>query len=364
MISHGEWLLSPGDEYVKKIQDIFNETGPFGLVPSEKIETFRDSLQPYASGLEILYASSDLKLARFDTDYTKPNPAEIVLPDGSVRIQLGDILRAKALVAMLDGDPDSAYRTLRILFRYSDWILQETPFLFSTLHATQIAINACDTMHQLLIMLPPAQKDRQSLREEIAQFQKRLEAVDLLTIETAFQNSIYLAALAGQITGQYNPYWLHPILNPIIQVNRAIMFDFFMRVRRDTHSIVSNANWAGMEKTVPGWAIMVRTMTLNVIASLITQKRGATFLRESQIALLLMEEKDKNGKYPPRLSDLSGLSNDLLLDPFSAQSFFYTSNGNSFTIYSIGPDGSDDRGIMKGDIRMRTYEGDFVWQMP
>lgn len=81
VIETQENLLSENDQYAKSIQEIFDRVGVFGVVEKKDIDVLRDAIQPYESGVAILSASSQLERARFDTNFNKPNPSDLVFPE-------------------------------------------------------------------------------------------------------------------------------------------------------------------------------------------------------------------------------------------------------------------------------------------
>lgn len=84
-------------------------------------------------------------------------------------------------------------------------------------------------------------------------------------------------------------------------------------------------------------------------------------LRLLYTALRLEAYRKKSGRYPPSLSTLG--SDPLFTDPFSGRPLVYRSSGNSYTLYSVGPNGEDDGGtpFREGGMN-RDEKGDLLLQ--
>lgn len=87
-----------------------------------------------------------------------------------------------------------------------------------------------------------------------------------------------------------------------------------------------------------------------------------TRLRLVYTHLRLQQFRKEHGRYPVRLSELG--DSHYFIDPFSAKPFIYRLRGNTFTLYSVGPNTRDDGGttLAKGNMPPRERPGDILWQ--
>lgn len=83
------------------------------------------------------------------------------------------------------------------------------------------------------------------------------------------------------------------------------------------------------------------------------QARG----RGMQIMIALELARSKQGAYPPSLKPL-GLPAAELRDPFSGQPLIYKPQGDSYTLYSVGPNGQNNGG--KATTKAEEPDTDFV----
>ena len=81
------------------------------------------------------------------------------------------------------------------------------------------------------------------------------------------------------------------------------------------------------------------------------------YLLETQIAAALAAYRLEKGRYPQRLADLApAYFKAAPLDPFSGVEFKYrcAPDGSSYSLYSVGPDKTDDGGAMRYDSKNGT----------
>lgn len=72
--------------------------------------------------------------------------------------------------------------------------------------------------------------------------------------------------------------------------------------------------------------------------------------RAARVLTALRRHKDRTGTWPARLAEVEPyLSPEMVIDPFSGKPFRYGIKGNTFFLYSVGPDGTDDDGDSKRD---------------
>lgn len=83
-------------------------------------------------------------------------------------------------------------------------------------------------------------------------------------------------------------------------------------------------------------------------------------VRISRLGIALELYQRENGRYPKSLSDLSGLDDEVVIDPFSDQPFQYRLKADGTPLlWSIGANGVDEDGLPG----LQNKEGDVVWQL-
>ncbi len=72
--------------------------------------------------------------------------------------------------------------------------------------------------------------------------------------------------------------------------------------------------------------------------------------RAGRTLLALRRYKDRTGAWPASLAEVEPhVSADTITDPFSGKPFGYRRSGNTFLLYSVGPNGTDEGGKRKDD---------------
>jgi len=77
----------------------------------------------------------------------------------------------------------------------------------------------------------------------------------------------------------------------------------------------------------------------------------------AQLGIALESHAREHGAYPSELGAIQGQANGTsIIDPFTGAPFHYVTNGNGFSLYSVGRDLEDDGG------RQGDRDGDIVWR--
>jgi hypothetical protein len=94
-------------------------------------------------------------------------------------------------------------------------------------------------------------------------------------------------------------------------------------------------------------------------------------LHEATVTILAIKRyRQERGQYPMSLSELvsAGYIEQLPMDPYSDKPLVYKKTGDSFVLYSLGPDFDDDGGVENPkDSQRRRQEGpgdEVFWPVP
>lgn len=112
---------------------------------------------------------------------------------------------------------------------------------------------------------------------------------------------------------------------------------------------------------------LFRKATANLLEPRVRFELARTKLLLTQLATALEARRLDTGNYPPQLSALAPKYLDALpLDPFSGHDFRYAlaPQGESYTLYSVGPDQQDDNGNVLYDSAHGTMSGGDVYFEP
>jgi len=95
-----------------------------------------------------------------------------------------------------------------------------------------------------------------------------------------------------------------------------------------------------------------------LIRSKTHQDRAESQRRLTHVLLDVLAYRQASGELPDSLDELPG-AGEVSIDAFGEEPFVYRRNGDSFTLYSVGPDGQDDGG--KHDRRGKEGTDFVVW---
>jgi len=82
----------------------------------------------------------------------------------------------------------------------------------------------------------------------------------------------------------------------------------------------------------------------------------------NRTALQIAKYKREHGEYPDRLDTLvPEYLERMPVDLFNGEPLIYRNDGDRFTLYSVGPNFTDDRGVTNENSQANEDEGDIIW---
>jgi len=109
---------------------------------------------------------------------------------------------------------------------------------------------------------------------------------------------------------------------------------------------------------LPRTRILSRIMLPALTRACQAQGRHEATLDLMRMGLLLEQHHGQQGSYPQSLDAIApGLGGELPVDPFTGEAYHYQPSGDSFLLYSVGGDLTDDGGAVHHPIT-----GDIVWR--
>ena len=108
-------------------------------------------------------------------------------------------------------------------------------------------------------------------------------------------------------------------------------------------------------------------MLSNILIPALGKVREVAFRSDAQniinrTALQIAKYKREHGEYPDRLDTLvPEYLERMPVDLFNGEPLIYRNDGDRFTLYSVGPNFTDDRGVTNENSQANEDEGDIIW---
>ena len=321
--------------------------------------------------------------ARFPIHYSEPF-VEVLLPHLSRLKQLVHILRLRASASLACGRAEPAFQDILLGFQLTD-ALRGDPFVIS--HAVRVSL-----------LRQPIQALKEGLQggvwsdAQLETVQKRLAAYDLpaelrrsLESEMAFglktidQISENIALIESDTGGSGHGSTLRLALWRLfpagwIARNKVTLVSFYMEhalpavdlpARRIRPGPAEQASRAGNPGLSPG-NLIARLLIPSATAMVSRSAHTQTLIDQAIIACALERFRHAAGRYPESLDALQPkYAADLPRDLFTGQPYRYRLNGESFLLYSVGWNETDEGGQtvpQRGARQPGAPTGDWVWR--
>ena len=272
---------------------------------------------------------------------------------------LARLMRAQATQEARDGDSAAALRDVRVMFQMADHLKNE-PVLIGFLDARSVAGMANGTLAEVLEIQPlPA--------AQLRAFEASLPATDW---DAAFQRSMLgeratalgafdlsaMRAAAPETQSAQNSWgatlfsW---VVAPFMKMNEF----YYLRSWRQQNAslqplptpLPTLPSPDEVEKKlvadVPSYAHFALIMLPVYARTAENRYRAVVMNHQRQNAFAISAYHAAHGTYPTTLQEAATAWNaPLLPDPYNGKPFGYRSDGQTFILYSVGPNRADDKG--------------------
>jgi len=159
--------------------------------------------------------------------------------------------------------------------------------------------------------------------------------------------------------------WLYtsPLGSPWVNMDESAYADIMTRVETAGELPYYEAHPLLMQveqdvENLPRTRIVSRNLLPALERACMAQARHEATLDLMQMGLLLEQYQAQHGTYPQSLDAISpGLGGELPVDPFTGASYHYRPSDDSFLLYSVGMNLSDD-----GGATHHHMTGDIIWR--
>ncbi len=312
------------------------------------------------------------------------------VPNYLHRKRIAQILRLQCAAALNEGEPEQAYQHVKNMIRFSRLCMEESPFLIGILIGLSNFQLACETLHQLECLHPPAKDDRNAIMEEIEALQLYERIIQCLNLEGILSKNAFDDFLAGApgffgdwerrekrsyLDGYIESITFGEMENVIeledfiyrypgrfwIRVNQGMLINYYSTAVELLHRPSCE-----IKETLQDYyeqsaqSELTKYMKPNFMGIMLRRDRAVVDIDFIRLSFALQNYKEENGEYPESLSALqSEFNGDLPIDPFRGEPYQYSRLENGYQIYSWGGNFKDDGGTNpKSDWK---EEGDLVW---
>ena len=286
-------------------------------------------------------------------------PYAILYPQYSAMRSLSRLLSVQALQEARDGNGAAALQDIRAVYRMSDHVTSDTIYI-SFLISRAISVTANKALAQILEIQPPEAAQARAFEASLPhadwdEVVRRAHLIDRAMGIYGFEifSSVPLSAYDSENQPELPQWAAKPIAilwSPFSKLDEV----YFLRLWQNHLDTLQplqiplkpRHSTADLQDQLPSYAFITRTLFPDYLD---TRKRRATIevaRRQRQNALAIAAYRDAHNVYPATLQQAAAAWDaPLLTDPYTAKPFGYRSNGQTFTLYSFGPNAADDKGF-------------------
>jgi hypothetical protein len=351
--------LLPEDWPGKDFSSAFSDLPPAQRLGRADHARLCNELNEWEAALIEARKVADRPRGRHRVDLTRPNLFATSLVDQQNARKVASLLQYDAIRMIDEGKLNEALVDCRAIVNVGRSMGDE-PFAISQLIRTACIVLGCKTTARLLSQgeIPP---------EELAALQELLETDDSFPDELvgargerAAVHEMFTALETGQLpfsaAAGGRPNGAEKLLNPVLQPGfryehpemLSIMTRYVEASRLPMHE--RHAVETAIDNDVralPRTAVLTRLLIPALYHVSGWHLRKHALLRCTIVCLASERYRRAHGRWPDTLTDLLPAELSAVpLDPFDGQPLRYVKAGDGITVYSVGPDQTDDGGTL------------------
>jgi ABC-type transport system involved in multi-copper enzyme maturation permease subunit len=345
----------PGDWEVRNYQkfyELFLDLDPEKQLNDEQVKKLTDLLENHESVLVLARRLAEMPHGRAPTTWSRDG-LFLMLAHTQDSRTAANFLKYDTLLRSQENDADGALDSCRAIVNTGRSIGDE-PALISTL--VRIAIDAValsnlerslaqgqpneDSMRTLQQLLETEEKEPLVLigmRGERAQMDRIMERLqngqtNFKTLKGLWGGSPEVLVAAGSIKGQRAA--MLEIMNENVEAAKLPVEQQIPEFKR-------------IEQSIYKQNIMIRMLVPATSRVVEATHRNQALLRAAIVALAVERFRRENGRWPISLAEVvPGKLGSIPTDPYDGKPIRFRRNKDGVVIYSVGPDGVDDGGIL------------------
>jgi hypothetical protein len=337
----------------------------------------REVIDQQSTSIRLLIEAGETPYCAWPIDYNAP-AYSLVFPHFAQMRSAARLLSMDSYVLAAEGDHDEALRSSGAIFGIAEHAKTE-PTLIGVLVGYAMQGIGAMALEESLSLGDPSPAACRRLFDQLNSVDQRTSMRRALMGERAMGLQLFedirarrgesVAAFSDQ--SGYSPYdglrrltfHLYPTLGrPLFNLDEAAFIRHL------------NANIEAIDLPWPQSRDQARRLDYehparHVLTSMITpvfsraswsMERASAKIGAAQIALAAKAYRAEHGTYPEWLSELEADGWELPSDPFSGKPYHYRREGDSFIVWSVGPNMADDNGVpYDGQAGMRRDDGPY-----
>jgi len=319
------------------------------------------------------------------------NPFEAPFPHFGKLRSLARFLGDAAVLASHEGDQAEALDRLRLGYSLARASSQD-PTLIGQLVACATDTMATDAAQHVLLMGPIPVGEARRLTAELDRVDYHERALRALSGERACGLWVFAAVECGSVRmtelvsgaslslRDRLVFWAYPhLLRPLVYADELWFVSYMGKVEQRAGLTPQERarsplpRWESAKSRPPRWAVISHILTPVFERTSIKAENALVQRRLLQVALGVLLYRQAHGRYPASLAEVRAMGWPVPLDNYSDRDLVYRLKGDSYVLYSIGPDLKDDGGRplwwqhdMNGRPFRRSAEsagdlGDIAW---
>ncbi len=323
----------------------------------------REVIEQQSTSIRLLLEAAETPHCAWPIDYNAPAHS-LAFPHFARMREAARLLTLNSMVLTAEGDYDGALRSSGAIFEIAEHAKAE-PVLIGALVGYAVQGMGTMALEESLSLGDPSPAASRRLFDQLNSVDQRASIRRALIGERASGIQLFEDIRAGAFT--FGDVWatygaplegtnvvgelalaLYPTVGrPLFNVDEAA---FVRHLNANVQAIDlpwprSRDEMQRLDDEHPARHLLTSMITPVFARASWSMERASAQIGAAQVALAAKAYRAEHGTYPEWLSELEADGWELPTDPFSGKPYHYQREGDSFKVWSVGPNMADDSGV-------------------